>query len=45
MEESIGYCEACLALDPGDVEIQQQLFESADGLLPHLIDSKNDQFL
>ena len=33
IEESIGYCEAYLALSPGDVEIQQQLFESAAWML------------
>ena len=31
MEESIGHCEACLALSPGDVEIQQRWFKAAVG--------------
>ena len=43
MEESIGYCEAYLALSPGDVEIQQQQFGSACWMLSYLSDSKNDQ--
>ena len=43
MEESIGYCEAYLALSPGDVEIQQQRFGAACWMLSHLSDSENDQ--
>ncbi len=43
MEESIGYCEAYLALIPGDVEIQRQQFGSACWLLIGLSDSTNDQ--
>jgi tetratricopeptide (TPR) repeat protein len=42
MEEFVGYCEACLALSPGDVEIQQPQFAAASWILSHLCDSKND---
>ena len=42
-EESIGCCEAYLALNPGDVEIQQRPFASACWMLIILGDSKNDQ--
>ncbi len=43
MEESIGYCEAYLALSPGDVEIQQQQLRSACWMVLSLSDSRNDQ--
>ncbi len=43
MEESIGYCEAYLALSPGDVEIQQQQFRSACWMVLTLSDSRNVQ--
>jgi eukaryotic-like serine/threonine-protein kinase len=43
MEESIGYCEAYLALSPGDVEIQQQQLGSACWMVLTLSDSRNDQ--
>jgi hypothetical protein len=43
MEESIGYCEAGLALSPGDVEIPQQRLGAAGWMLAHCSDSENDQ--
>jgi hypothetical protein len=43
MEESIGCCEAYLALSPGDVEIQQQQFGSACWMVLTLSDSANVQ--
>jgi serine/threonine protein kinase len=43
MGESIGYCEACLALSPGDVEMQQQWFGAASSMLDHLGDSRDDE--
>jgi hypothetical protein len=43
MEESTGYCEAYLALSPGDVEIQQRWFGAAGWMLGRLSDSENDQ--
>jgi serine/threonine protein kinase len=42
-EESIGYCEACLALSPGDVEIRVQQFASASWILSILSDSLDDR--
>jgi serine/threonine protein kinase len=44
IEETIGYCEACLALNPGDVETQQLRFKSALGMLTYLSDTQDDQF-
>ena len=42
MEESIGYCEAYLALSPGDVEIQQQQLRSACWMLSNLVGSGSE---
>ena len=42
MEESIGYCEACLALSPGDVEIQKLQIGSACFMLNEC-DNENDR--
>jgi hypothetical protein len=44
MEESIDHCEACLALSPGDVEIQQIQFKAAIGMLNYISNTKDDHF-
>ncbi len=43
IEESIDYWEACLALAPGDLEIQRRLLAAIRIMLPILGDQKNDR--
>ncbi len=43
IEETVDYCEACLALDPADAEIQQIRFKAATGILAYISPTENDQ--
>ncbi len=43
IEESVDYWEACLALAPGDLEIQRRLLAAIRIMLPILGDQKNDR--
>ena len=43
IQESIGHCEAYLAVSPGDVDLQHRSFELAVCMLSDLADSENDR--
>jgi eukaryotic-like serine/threonine-protein kinase len=43
LEECIGYCEAYLALSPGDGEVQKRRVEAASMMVYYLADSNDDQ--
>jgi len=44
IEETIGYCEACLALSPGDVEVQQKRLGAVIGMITYIDIAMNDPF-
>ncbi len=46
MEEAVAYCEACLALSPGDVEIQQHTVQSSQlMMLNYISDTERRTYL